>query len=26
VATLHPTDRLTSLLLPGFSCEVATLF
>ena len=26
VATLHPTDMLTSPLLPGFSCEVATLF
>jgi Uma2 family endonuclease len=26
VCTLHPTDRLTSPLLPGFSCEVATLF
>ncbi len=26
VATLHPTDTLTSPLLPGFACEVATLF
>jgi hypothetical protein len=26
VATLHPTDTLTSPLLPGFSCQVATLF
>ena len=26
VATLYPTDMLTSPLLPGFSCEVATLF
>jgi len=26
VATLHPTDMLTSPLLPGFSCEVAALF
>ena len=25
VATLHPTDRLTSPLVPGFSCEVAAL-
>jgi len=26
VATLHPTDTLTSPLLPGFACEVVTLF
>ena len=26
VATLYPTDTLTSPLLPGFACEVATLF
>jgi Uma2 family endonuclease len=26
VATLHPTDTLTSPLLPGFACQVATLF
>jgi Uma2 family endonuclease len=26
VATLHSTDRLTSPLLPGFVCEIATLF
>jgi Uma2 family endonuclease len=26
VATLLPTDTLTSPLLPGFACEVATLF
>lgn len=26
VGTLYSTDRLTSPLLPGFSCEVATLF
>ena len=26
VATLHPTDTLTSPLLPGFVCQVATLF
>src|SRR5207247_9087006 len=26
VATPHPTDTLTSPLLPGFACEVATLF
>jgi hypothetical protein len=26
VATLHSTDMLTAPLLPGFSCEVATLF
>jgi len=26
VATLYPTDTLTSPLLPGFTCEVATLF
>jgi Uma2 family endonuclease len=26
VATLHPTDTLTSPLLPGFMCQVATLF
>lgn len=25
VATLHATDTLTSLLLPGFACQVATL-
>jgi Uma2 family endonuclease len=26
MATLHPTDMLTAPLLPGFSCEVVTLF
>jgi len=26
VATLYPTDMLSSPLLPGFSCEVAALF
>ena len=26
VATLHPADTLTSPLLPGFACQVATLF
>ena len=26
VATLYPTDTLTSPLLPGFVCQVATLF
>jgi Uma2 family endonuclease len=26
VATLYPTDTLTSPLLPGFACQVATLF
>jgi len=26
VATLYPADTLTSPLLPGFACEVATLF
>jgi Uma2 family endonuclease len=26
VATLYPTDALTSPLLPGFECQVATLF
>ena len=26
VATLYPTDTLTSSLLPGFVCQVATLF
>jgi len=26
VATLYPSDTLTSPLLPGFTCEVATLF
>lgn len=26
VATLYPTDTLTSPLLPGFACRVATLF
>ena len=26
VATLYTTDTLTSPLLPGFSCEVVTLF
>ena len=26
VATLYPADTLTSPLLPGFACQVATLF
>jgi len=26
VATLYPTDTLTSPLLPGFVCQVASLF
>ena len=26
VTTLHPADTLTSPLLPGFACQVATLF
>jgi Uma2 family endonuclease len=26
IATLYPTDTLTSPLLPGFVCQVATLF